>query len=210
MSDAAETFFIGWTSKPVCNFADFISEPTAPSNYKNPELIAKYVADAKVKQIEEVAQIPGLASLYYVTILDEAGAERLRIEPGSRSAAVQLQEVFKNNWPVWLARRLTWPTGEVRVPDEPVFVGFEVQSFFNILALSGIREGLVMPCGLLWRDDPGLIDPYRLALASEDRKQLDISALGRLLHIPAVIHSDMSYVSAELARQLAKKLRLSF
>lgn len=48
---------------PIPNAAEYVEEPSAPANYKDPEKIAAYIADAKANAIGKCALDPDLARI---------------------------------------------------------------------------------------------------------------------------------------------------
>ena len=75
-------YYVAWMSRPVNE--NIFEEVTAPRNYKKPEAIEKYIAEATERRSQQVATMPVVATLTGAVILNSVGdpvAEATHSEP---------------------------------------------------------------------------------------------------------------------------------
>jgi len=92
--------FLDIATMPIDGVSTYLEEPTAPANYKDPDKIAGYVADAKAKAAAEAALDPDLGRIsaigYYVPG-EAIQVMRCPTEDAERSALLYLAGTFLDN-----------------------------------------------------------------------------------------------------------------
>jgi DNA polymerase elongation subunit (family B) len=82
---------------PIADAADYIEPAQAPSNYKEPEAIAKYVKAATEKEIARCALDPDLCQIGLIGLWPDSMSEPYALEQGSfNSEASMLEEFWKS------------------------------------------------------------------------------------------------------------------
>jgi len=198
--------YIGWSSSARPDSAAIMAEPTAPANYKNHDLIATYVAEAKVKQLRLASRVPGLAYLSEVCVLDGGGTAVLECGGSPAPSCSELTKFF-TGWRPWLRDYDRW--AEAGAAPTSWLFGFEVADFFAILAHQAMSSGATVPVRFLRSAYPGLVDPYCLLLCAEDRKLFPLPQLLKLFKFEAGGGSP-SRVAAEAARHLIARVNFGY
>lgn len=69
------TVYVAFSTIAVDNFENYLTEPRAPSNYKDQHKIAEYIASARHKQIEEASQRPMTSKLAQIKFATQHSGE---------------------------------------------------------------------------------------------------------------------------------------
>lgn len=113
------SIYLDIETAPIVNAAEFIEEPEAPANYKDPVKIAAYIADAKQNAINRCALDFGLLRIVAIAI----GGFSPEGEPHITTHLCQTPEAEAE------ALRMAWTACEDAFKQGGMVVGFNLSTF---------------------------------------------------------------------------------
>jgi hypothetical protein len=168
--------FAGFTSAIMPDWQEFVVQPTAPSNYKDPVKIANAVNEKMMKQEQAATRTPVLSFLTNAVIADEGG-HVLFSESSNEigKVSVLLATFLKEYFPVGIRSESNYGVGNP-------LVGFDVKTMLSIMGIEVLHynakypgQRIVLPVKL-WCD-PSVVDPYTKMLDGATRELVDMDAL---------------------------------
>lgn len=158
------SFYVGWTSDPYRT--DLLPEPTAPSNYKDPEKIAAAVAAKKEKQEATSRFFPFYGKLSSICILSPAGDVLLQHSDGEQDMDTgTMCTDFLINMFKFPAQDEQY--GQLEYNNEPAqLVGKGVKDALKMAAMEALAVGTLSPNDIpprLWYGRSAFcVDPYEV------------------------------------------------
>jgi hypothetical protein len=213
-----KTFFVGFSS--FINFPELVTEPLAPSHFKDPNKIEQRVCDSNARRLPLLPFCPCVGGIRHVTAHNWAGKCVFLSREDYDPPAVQFwrwveEYAYGGRLPAWTCASASAITLE---NIEVAFFGLKIKSFFQVAALEAIAYNkdsseslpayLPVPVPVqLWRDHIGVFDVYESLLTPEQRKLVSFKSLVEFL-----LHESINEESvfehprrqAMLAWQLAK------
>lgn len=160
--------YLGWSSHVVA--PDLLDAPKVPSNYKDPEVIARTLAKLRDEQARTAHHVPGVARLRRVVVLDEGGELVFDHSDHANSdeVALELQSFLVSRVDGFAASRLTsqdWWGGPAAVRT------FNLHRFLPVFLYEALRAGGPRPGWNQLLSDQSLRDRHFLdphaAMSSE-------------------------------------------
>ena len=197
-------YYVGWTGTPWKT--DLMPEPTAPSNYKDPEKIAAAVEEKRVKQQETAGGTPIYGKLESVTVIDDQGDvvfEHIDGEDPTASAGATFVD--------FLLDTFIFPTEDhhydLLVGNQPArLIGLEVKTPLKMAAMELFNNPPEAASDIptrMWYRRTFCVDPFEMVRAGVPDLTLD-AALSFLGSTPTPAQS-MSHAKALAARELATR-----
>lgn len=201
------SFFIGYLTKARPDFEQYLGEPRAPKNYKDPRTIAEFVERARNEQRSEAGRSPLTAEVAHVTVYNLEGD--LVIDYKS-DESVRAGVGFLD----WMLNR-SGLDFDYRLTADPTrgkyLFGLDVKTFLRIVGLECLKESPNPPIPpRAWYHNPYAQDPVDVILGTQgERDRISPFALAAYFGVPFGTDTMAdTHKQAMLVRDLVKAANL--
>ncbi len=166
----AKTYCIGWVSRAART--EFLTQPEAPSNYKDQAKIREYREAAMDRLMAEASQAPVVGTLVSIYVEELANPGVPVLHETSETPGIVSKSVLD-----WLQR------DDVEIA---LLYGFDAEILLEMAALetlanvSGFSGDTPVPYQL-WKETGYIKDPYKMLCRSETRKFIALPQLVKFL-----------------------------